>query len=213
MISVKVFMKVNNEPLKRTAVVLEMDPDGNRTQPVYTDRAGVAQFNMQAGSGKILVSGIERYNGRLDGDIDIALWSLMDPGESSRGAANRMNHGSNAYPGMITRSLIVEGEEILTDSEGYLVNPDDWSEAFVREQAKAEGLQLTHEHWEVIRFLRDHYAKRGIQAIVRDMIKHFRVIWGREKGSNRYLHEIFPRGGPQKQGNRLAGLLRTKGEH
>jgi tRNA 2-thiouridine synthesizing protein E len=45
------------------------------------------------------------------------------------------------------------------------------------------------------------------------MIKHFRKIWGADKGNNRYLHEIFPRGGPQKQGNRLAGLLRTKGEH
>lgn len=27
------------------------------------------------------------------------------------------------------------------------------------------------------------------------------------------LHRLFPRGGPQNQGNRLAGLLRTKGEH
>jgi cobyrinic acid a,c-diamide synthase len=34
-----------------------------------------------------------------------------------------------------------------------------------------------------------------------------------ERGNNHHLHEIFPVGGPQKQGNRLAGLLRTKGEH
>jgi tRNA 2-thiouridine synthesizing protein E len=45
------------------------------------------------------------------------------------------------------------------------------------------------------------------------MIKHFRGVWDKERGSNRYLHHLFPRGGPQKQGNRLAGLLRTKGEH
>ena len=45
------------------------------------------------------------------------------------------------------------------------------------------------------------------------MIKHFKIRWGKVKGSNKYLHQIFPRGGPQKQGNRLAGLLRTKGEH
>lgn len=212
MISVKVFMKASNEPLKRTPVVLELDPDGNQTQPVFTDRAGVANFDMKASSGKILISGVERYNGRLDGEINISLWSLMDAGESSRGTVG-LNSGSNAYPGMITRSLLVNGEEVLTDSEGYLVNPDDWSEEFVRKQAEAEGLQLTSEHWEIIRFLRDWYAKRASQAIVRDMIKHFRTVWGKEKGSNRYLHEIFPRGGPQKQGNRLAGLLRTKGEH
>ncbi len=212
MISVKVFMKVNNEPLKRTPVVLELDPDGKQTEPVFTDRAGVAHFDMNPGSGKILISGVERYNGRLDGEINISLWSLMDAGESSKGTAG-LNSGSNAYPGMITRSLLVNGEEVLTDSEGYLVNPDDWSEEFVRKQAEAEGLELTSEHWEIIRFLREWYAKRNTQAIVRDMIKHFRTVWGKEKGSNRYLHEIFPRGGPQKQGNRLAGLLRTKGEH
>ena len=72
---------------------------------------------------------------------------------------------------------------------------------------------LTHEHWEVVRFLRTFFQEHGVQANVREMIKHFRKVWGPEKGGNLYLHKIFPRGGPQKQGNRLAGLLRTKGEH
>jgi tRNA 2-thiouridine synthesizing protein E len=65
----------------------------------------------------------------------------------------------------------------------------------------------------VIRFLRDHYARHGVQVTVRDTIRHFRQVWSSEKGANGYLHKLFPRGGPQKQGNRLAGLLRTKGEH
>ncbi|MCW8956704.1 MAG: TusE/DsrC/DsvC family sulfur relay protein [Gammaproteobacteria bacterium] len=213
MISVKVFMKATNEPLKRTPVILELDPDGNRTQAVLTDRSGIANFDIDACSGKILISGVERYNGRLDGEIDISLWSLIDAGDSSIGAVNQLNFGSNAYPGMETRSLAINGREVLTDSEGYLVDPADWSEDFARKLSEAEGLKLTSEHWEVIRFLRDSYAKRGSQAIVRDMIKHFRTLWGKEKGSNHYLHKLFPRGGPQKQGNRLAGLLRTKGEH
>jgi tRNA 2-thiouridine synthesizing protein E len=213
MISVKVFMKATNEPLKRTSVVLQLDPDGELSPPALTDRSGVASFDIKPASGKILISGVERYNGRLDGEIEIGLWSIMDPGDVSRGAANMANSGSNAYPGMITRVLNVNGVEVLTDSEGYIVDPANWSEDFVRAQANAEGLKLTAEHWEVIRFLRDWYAQHGVQCIVRDMIKHFRKVWGPEKGSNRYLHEVFPRGGPQKQGNRLAGLLRTKGEH
>ena len=72
---------------------------------------------------------------------------------------------------------------------------------------------LTDEIWEVIRFLRDYYEEHGVQANVREIIKHFRKVWGPDLGSNHHLHMIFPRGGPQKQGNRLAGLLRTKGEH
>jgi tRNA 2-thiouridine synthesizing protein E len=45
------------------------------------------------------------------------------------------------------------------------------------------------------------------------MIKRFREQWGPERGNNHHLHELFPKGGPQKQGNRLAGIRRTKGEH
>ena len=65
----------------------------------------------------------------------------------------------------------------------------------------------------MLRYQREYYARHGVQASVRDMIRHFRRVWGADKCSNRYLHQLFPRGGPQKQGNRLAGLLRTKGEH
>ena len=117
------------------------------------------------------------------------------------------------YPNMQTDTVEVNGQTILTDGEGYLVNLDDWSEAFVLAQAAKEGLTLTDEHWEVIRFIRDYHERNGVQPNVRTMIKHFRKVWGPERGSNRYLHDIFPRGGPQKQGNRLAGIRRTKGEH
>jgi tRNA 2-thiouridine synthesizing protein E len=102
---------------------------------------------------------------------------------------------------------------IETDSEGYLVDRDDWSEDFAQSLARREGLELTPAHWEVIRFLRDYYFEHGVQAQVRVMIRHFTEAWGPLRGSNHHLHEMFPRGGPQKQGNRLAGLLRTKGEH
>ena len=213
MIAVRVFMKATKEPLKRSPVVVQLDGDSGETPQALTDRGGVARFDLPAGSGKIFVSGIERYHGRLDGEIAIGLWSVTQAGDDSRGAPGEFPSGSNAYPGMATRSVPVNGAAVLTDGEGYLVNPADWSEAFVRAQAEREGLVLGPEHWEVIRFLRGHFARHGTQPAVRDMIRHFRHIWGEGKGNNRYLHTLFPRGGPQKQGNRLAGLLRTKGEH
>jgi tRNA 2-thiouridine synthesizing protein E len=213
MITVKACMKFTHEPLKRTPVVLQLDADGRETTPVLTDRTGVAHFDLDPASGKVLVSGVERYHGRLDGEILIELWSIAESSNDSRGTPGQFPDGSNAYPGMTTRSLRVNGQEVVTDSEGYLVNPADWSEGFARDQAQSEGLTLGAEHWEVIRYQREHYARHGAQASVRDMIRHFRRVWGADKGSNRYLHRLFPRGGPQKQGNRLAGLLRTKGEH
>ncbi len=117
------------------------------------------------------------------------------------------------YPNMQTRTLIVKGKEVLTDSEGYIVYLDHWTEDFIAAQAEAEGLLLTDEHREVVDFLRHYYQTHGVQCEVRKMVKHFKQVWGSERGNSRYLHRIFPRGGPQKQGNRLAGLMRTKGEH
>jgi tRNA 2-thiouridine synthesizing protein E len=109
--------------------------------------------------------------------------------------------------------VMVHGRPIAVDSEGYLKRLDDWSEDFARALAEREGLALTAAHWEVIRFLRAWYAEHGVQPQVRVMIRHFSATWGAGRGGNHALHAMFPRGGPQKQGNRLAGLLRTKGEH
>lgn len=213
MVCINVRMKFSNSPLKRTPVELILDEDSQHIGPTPTDRSGRVCFDMPISSGKVLVNGVERYQGRLNDELLIELWSLVDTGQDSKGAASEITSGNTAYPNMITRNVMVNGHEVSTDSEGYLVNPADWSEDFSRELAKIESLQLNQEHWEVIRFLRDWYAKHGQQASVRDMIKHFRVLWGCDRGCNHYLHQLFPRGGPQKQGNRLAGLLRTKGEH
>lgn len=109
--------------------------------------------------------------------------------------------------------LRVGDKEIELDQEGYIQDMDAWSEDFARALAAEEGLELTDEHWQVIHFIREHYAEHHVQPQVRDMIKHFREVWGPERGNNHYLHELFPKGGPQKQGNRLAGMRRTKGEH
>ncbi len=112
-----------------------------------------------------------------------------------------------------TRNVQVNGRPVATDVEGYLKNLEDWSEDFARAQARSEQLELTEEHWQVIHFLRSYFEEHRVQAQVRVMISHFAKAWGREHGNNHYLHELFPIGGPQKQGNRLAGLLKTKGEH
>lgn len=113
----------------------------------------------------------------------------------------------------VQRSLWVGEVAVTTDTEGYLIDRSQWSEDFARALAQQEGLVLTPAHWELIEFLRAYYVEHGVQAQVRVMIKHFSQVWGAERGSNHHLHEMFPMGGPQKQGNRLAGLLRTKGEH
>jgi cobyrinic acid a,c-diamide synthase len=111
------------------------------------------------------------------------------------------------------QTVRVNGCAVAIDAEGYLKNIDDWTEDFARAQAEAENLELTEAHWQVIAFLRAYFEEHRVQAQVRAMIWHFAKAWGPEHGNNHHLHTLFPIGGPQKQGNRLAGLLKTKGEH
>ena len=117
------------------------------------------------------------------------------------------------YPNMQNFTMNVNGEDILCDGEGYLLDLEAWSEDYVHASAQREDLELTDDHWQVIHYIRDFQEKHSVQAPVRDMVKHFKKVWGKEKGNSAYLHQIFPKGGPQKQGNRLAGVRKPKGEH
>ena len=50
--------------------------------------------------------------------------------------------------------MIFEGKEIETDTEGYLKESSQWSEPLAVVIAENEGISLSPEHWEVVRFVR-----------------------------------------------------------
>ena len=45
------------------------------------------------------------------------------------------------------------------DNDGYLVEPDEWTEDWACEAAAAMSIELTPEHWEAIRFMRAFYEE------------------------------------------------------
>ncbi|EYI95137.1 D-alanyl-D-alanine dipeptidase, partial [Salmonella enterica subsp. enterica serovar Heidelberg str. N18413] len=53
--------------------------------------------------------------------------------------------------------LIFEGKEISTDSEGYLKETTQWSEALAVAIAANEGIELSAEHWEVVQMKNEFY--------------------------------------------------------
>ena len=164
----------------------------------------VARVWVTQGTGKVLVSGVERFHGRLDGEILVDLWSITQSSNDSAGMPGEFPAGSNAYPNMSTRSVSAEGREVLTDSEGYLVDPADWTEGFARASAHREGLVPGAEHWEVIRYVRHYYLERGFVRRSRELASALNARF-KEQGGSRYLYRLF-NGGPVLKACRMAGV-------
>lgn len=58
------------------------------------------------------------------------------------------------------------------DRDGFLIDPKLWDEDMARDIAAREGLgQLSKEHWQVIRHLRDHYLQTGGVPVMRHICR------------------------------------------
>lgn len=80
---------------------------------------------------------------------------------------------------------IQERLETMFDEGGLLKDPARWNEALAAEIARLDGIgKLTDEHWEVIRTLRDYYAKFGVAPAMSHIC--------RSHGKDRYwIHDLF----------------------
>jgi tRNA 2-thiouridine synthesizing protein E len=104
-------------------------------------------------------------------------------------------------------SIGYRGRAIALDARGYLRCLDDWSEGLAEQMAASDGIALTAAHWEVLRFLRDHYAQFQISPPMRLLVRALSARIGAERGASRTLYRLFP-DGPAKQAVRYAGLPR-----
>jgi tRNA 2-thiouridine synthesizing protein E len=102
-------------------------------------------------------------------------------------------------------TLEVDGKTVETLENGHLVNPEDWSEAVAEAIAKTDSLELTKQHWDVIKYLRDeHYNNAGNEPNERTILKDMSKIWG-TKPTSKDMYNLFPNM-PSKQGRKIAGL-------
>lgn len=94
----------------------------------------------------------------------------------------------------------------IVDAEGYLVDPDDWSEDWAREKAETTGLDLTPEHWSALRFIRSYYQEHALPPDARFVIRHLTQTLG---ASRNRLFELFPYGYPG-QACKIAGMRKPR---
>ncbi len=95
------------------------------------------------------------------------------------------------------------------DAEGYLIEPDDWNEGVAEQLAASEGIKLSEEHWQVLRFMRDYYDVHQIAADARFTIKFLAEQLGYGRKARNYLFQLFPYGYVQ-QACKIAGMKRPR---
>jgi tRNA 2-thiouridine synthesizing protein E len=102
------------------------------------------------------------------------------------------------------------GRQIAHDDEGYLVSLGDWSRDLAPVIARADGIELTPAHWEIVDYIREYYEEYLIVPAIRQLTRAIEKKLGKAKANAAYLNALFP-GGPAKQASKFAGLPKPTG--
>ncbi len=96
-----------------------------------------------------------------------------------------------------------------TDDDGFLLDPEDWTEEIAEYIARKEDVELTDERWNLIRLIRDYYSENGSVPELRKILKQLKKDLGPEKATRKYVYSLFPYGYGQ-QGCKIAGMRQPK---
>lgn len=112
-------------------------------------------------------------------------------------------------------TIDIDGTEVNVDEQGFLVDPDDWTERVAEVVADGLGITLKDEHWRVIRFMREFLAEHGVAPDARFVFRllddpdigddHSRAG---DSGRERFF-ELFPYG-YVSQACRIAGMRQPR---
>lgn len=98
-------------------------------------------------------------------------------------------------PDKITELTLPSGAKVKVDGNGYLTDPNDWSQEFADYIAEQEGITLTPLHHEMIRFIRDYQDEHGIMPDARFALKFLAKRDNLDKaGSKAEMYSLFPYG-------------------
>ena len=98
-----------------------------------------------------------------------------------------------------------DGRLIETDSEGYLLHVEDWSDSLMRKMADLDGIVLNEEHEIVITAVRNYYKEYATTPAMRSLIQLLKIKGYVNLASSVKLARLFP-AGAAKTAARYAGL-------
>ena len=98
------------------------------------------------------------------------------------------------YNPAVHREVIISSKKYLLNDKYYLKNFTDWDEAIRDWLASRENILLNSEHLQVIHFLRRTFEQSKRHPVIRIITAHLANQLGREKGTVKYFHVLFPGG-------------------
>ena len=136
-------------------------------------------------------------------------WHVLLPGHDIPGVSSEF-HSPTVAPatqqsgGLPSSTVTLAGSTVEVDSEGFLVDPQQWNEQMATEIASENGIeQLTDRHWQVINFMRKTYLESGSGPSIRSL--------GETSGVPiKELYELFPKG-PAKLAAKIGGIPKPRG--
>ncbi len=99
--------------------------------------------------------------------------------------------------------IVIEGHEVSVDEEGFLTEYDQWDPVIADALATAIGVELTHDHWKVINFLREDFKENGATPTLRRVSTAGGI-------DTKSLFTLFPKK-PAKKMSYIAGLPKPVG--
>ena len=97
----------------------------------------------------------------------------------------------------------IAGRQVEVDPEGFLTDPESWSEELGTQLALLIGIEMTDAHWRLVHFLREDHAVAGETPTLRRVSTQTGV-------PVKELFELFPKK-PAKKMAYVAGLPKPKG--
>lgn len=100
-------------------------------------------------------------------------------------------------------TTVISGKEVVVDDEGFMTQYDQWDEDIAAALAAAIEVDMTDEHWKVIRFLREDFKEKGETPTIRRVS----TLGGVD---TKRLFQLFPKK-PAKKMAYIAGLPKPHG--
>jgi tRNA 2-thiouridine synthesizing protein E len=97
----------------------------------------------------------------------------------------------------------IAGKEVTVDDEGFLTEYEEWDEELGTELATNIGIDMTDDHWRVVKFLREDFVDQGETATLRRVSTVGGV-------PTKELFVLFPKK-PAKKMSYVAGLPKPAG--